>query len=471
MIEMTWCSGQIPHSKIDASQLKTFLKILSSDSLEGRGTGSIGQKKAERVIVNRFRELGLSVGKGQNDFLETFILTQSYWGEVYVKTSGTVLRNFENMTFQGSNHINAERDLEIVFAGWGSDQELNQVEVNGRLVMVFVKNLRSSYEINQKLSKRNAAGVVIANPESDVQFESVKKSMRDFVLQKRLSLATDTIKKPLAKWDTMRFINTITIPNSEIRGIVGCSQRELLRMVKENRIADLAPVKAKVKFEWLKEEMETSNVVGVIKGRSDKAIVISAHFDHLGKTESDVFPGADDNGSGSAALLELAEVYASAGELPYSMVFLATSAEEAGLLGSTYHVNHPDFNPEQVLCNVNLDMISRKDDTHTNGRYLYVIGTDQSSALDQLVRTADALDDNCFFDYSLNNSTDPSGIFTRSDQYSFFKRGIPAIQFFSGLHADYHQATDTADKIDYKNFENRVRQISLVIELLQKEGL
>jgi len=88
-----------------------------------------------------------------------------------------------------------------------------------------------------------------------------------------------------------------------------------------------------------------------------------------------------------------------------------------------------------------------------------------------LIKKADSLFDKCSFDYSMNNSKDPTGIYTRSDNYNFYKKGIPAIQFFSGLHIDYHKTTDTADKIDYVNLENRVRQISLVLDLLQKDGL
>jgi Zn-dependent M28 family amino/carboxypeptidase len=115
-------------------------------------------------------------------------------------------------------------------------------------------------------------------------------------------------------------------------------------------------------------------------------------------------------------------------------------------------------------------MISRRDDKHNDNQYLYCIGTDQSNEISDLVKKADLLFDKCSFDFSLNNSKDPSGIYSRSDQYNFYKRGIPAIQFFSGLHVDYHKSTDTVDKIDFNNLEDRVRLISLVISLLETEG-
>lgn len=463
--------AQVSNSHIDRNDLKLFIKILSADSLEGRGTGTAGQRKAEKFIAHRFKELGLQPYR-QNSYLERFKLNQSYWGQVYLKTPTTTLRNFENMVFQGSTVQNEETEKEVVFAGYGTEEELNQIEVNGRFVFVFVKNLRSSYEINSKLKQRNAAGIILANPAIESQFESIRITLKDHALQKRLALQVkDSTRIKFLGADTINFINTITIPNSVVKAILGRSLKELTRLQETGRIREVPIAKISVKFEFIREELEASNVVGVIPGRSKQSIIISAHYDHLGKSGKVYFPGADDNASGTAALLELAEEFSKSTDLEYNLIFLATSGEEAGLLGSLYHVSQPDFDPTTILCNLNLDMISRKDEQHHHEKYLYCIGTDQSVAIDRLIRKADGLFEQCAFDYSLNNSNDPGGLFTRSDQYSFYKKGIIAIHFFSGLHGDYHKPTDTVDKINFTNLENRVRQISLVVELLQREGL
>jgi hypothetical protein len=422
-------------------------------------------------MSERFKELGLNT-YDQNGYLQKFKLNQTYWGQVYIKTQNRTLENFENMVFQGSNTQNEETEKEVVFGGLGTDEELNQIEVKNRLVLVFVKNLRSSSDINKRLGQRKASGVIIANPDNEKQFESIRSTLKDYSLQKRLSLHhIDTSRNTFAKWDTIRFINTISIPNSEIKNIFGRSIKELTKLQENNRIKEVSFVKAKVRFERIHNEIETANVVGVVKGKSNKSIIVSAHYDHLGKSGKEYFPGADDNASGTAALLEIAEEFSETKDLEYNIVFLATSGEEAGLLGSLYHVSHPDFDPKNILCNLNLDMISRSDDKHDNTKYLYCIGTDQSKEIDTIIKKADSLFDQCSFDYSLNNSKDPSGLFTRSDNYSFYKKGITAIQFFSGLHPDYHKTTDTVDKIDFTSLESRVRQISLVIELLQREEL
>lgn len=465
------CHAQIDNAKIDKKDLRTLVKILTSDSLEGRGTGTEGQKKAARFISKQFNELGLKSYNGPG-YLEIFKLNETYWGQVYLKTPGKVLRNFENMVFQGSDAQNDETEKEVVFGGFGSEDELAQIEVAGRFVLVFLENLRATYDINTRLRRLGASGLIVANPENNHQFESIKNTFRDYSLQKRLSFPDRDAKDTFApKWDTVRFINTITIPNSEIGHVFGLSQGDLRRLVREGRIADAPVGKIRIKFERIENEIETANVIGAIPGKSDTTIVLSAHYDHLGKNGKTYFPGADDNASGIAALLEIAEAVSRAKELRYSLVFLATSGEEAGLLGSFYHVNRPEFNPKKILCDLNLDMISRIDDKHSDKGYLYCIGTDQSKKMAELIAQADSLYGECAFDYSMDNSTDPSGLFTRSDNYNFYRKGIPAIQFFSGLHEDYHKTTDTADKIDFQNLEHRVRQIALVIDMLQRGGL
>jgi hypothetical protein len=457
----------VDFSKIDKRDLKTFIKILTSDSLEGRETGSEGQKKAGRFISDKFNELGLKQFD-ENRYLQSFKLNQTHWGQVYIKTKSRTLQNFDNMVFQGRTSVNDETETELVFGGTGTDDELNQIEVKDRLVLLFVKNVRASDDINKRLRQRKASGVILANPENAGQFETIKNTLKDHILHTRLSIPEDETKQvTLAKWDTIRLTNTITIPNSEIRNLTGRSQKELAQLIHEKRIQDAPIAKLKIKFERIQNEIETANVIGIIEGETNKTIIVSAHYDHLGQSGSAYFPGADDNASGTSALLELAQHFSTVKHLKYNIMFIATSGEEAGLLGSLYHVNHPTFNAENILCNFNLDMISRIDEKHANGKYLYCIGTGQSKELDSSLHKADSLFSSCYFDYSLDDIKDAAGLFTRSDNYNFYKKGIPSLHFFSGLHADYHKPTDTADKIDFENLQNRVRLISLVIELMQ----
>ena len=209
-------------------------------------------------------------------------------------------------------------------------------------------------------------------------------------------------------------------------------------------------------------KVETANVIGIIKGESEQSIILSAHYDHVGKNETSYYPGADDNASGIAALLELAEEFAEYEKLKYTMIFLATTAEEVGLVGSSIHVENPDFDPAKVVCSFHFDMISRCDSKQTDCNYIYCIGNDQFALLDSLVRKADELFPHCTFNYSENDS----GILTRTDASNFVQKGIPSVLFFSGFHDDYHKPTDTVDKIDFEILENRVKLICEVVKLL-----
>jgi hypothetical protein len=463
--------GQVSHSSIHKKDLKQIIKVLTADSLEGRGTGTKGQKAAQRFISNKFKEIGLNT-YNEYSYLEKFEVEQRYWGEVYIQARNTKLINFEKIVLQGSNIYNDEVEKEVVFAGRGTDEELDQIDVADRFVLIFVDNLRTGIRFKSKLAERNAFGVILANPDLEIQFESIRRSLKDYYLGKRYSLTNESksFHKPVV-WDTIEYVNSILIPNDQVENIIGLSIRKLEQLIEEEKIGEAPMPTIKAKFERIEEKIETANVIGTLKGKTDKTIVISAHYDHLGKIDDQFFPGADDNASGTAGLIELAEYFSTMKNLKYNLMFLATSAEEAGLLGSKYHVNKESFKPEEIVCNINLDMISRSDDQHIGNSYLYCIGSDQSDPLDALIKEADDSYRKCDFDYSLNNSTDPLGIYTRSDQYSFYEKEIPAIFFHSGTHSDYHKTTDTANKISYRNLEHRVTLISKVIELIQSEGL
>ena len=452
-------------SRIDKTDLRAFMKILTADSLEGRAPGSIGHQRAEQFIAKRFNDVGL-IPFNSGSYLEQFDLVKTYWNEIYIKTPTKQLTNFEEMFFQGNHPENTEVEKEVVFGGTGTSAELDQINCEGRYVLVFVKNLRSHYGIDTILTNKKALGVVVANPDNDNQFASVARTFKDFALQKRLSVpGMDTTNNFLyAKFN--KHLNNIAIANSAVRSIMGLGVKQLNLLIATNRIKDSPVSKIKVKFEKIQETVKTTNVVGLLKGTTDRVIIISAHYDHLGQVGNDLFAGADDNASGVAAMLELAEEFSQRKGLRYNLVFIATSAEEGGLLGSQYHVAQPGFKAENVVCNFNIDMIGRIDGKHRNGKYLYCIGAASAGDLKTILNKVDDGYDRCTLDYSLDDSKDPMGLFTRSDSYTFYKKGIPSIHFFSGFHDDYHKATDTVNKIDFNSLEDRVRMIALLIEKL-----
>ena len=217
------------------------------------------------------------------------------------------------------------------------------------------------------------------------------------------------------------------------------------------------------------KSITSQNVAAIIPGstKPNEYIIISAHLDHVGMHDGEVFNGADDDGSGTIAMLEIAQAFQAAvnqGEGPErSIVFLHVTAEEKGLLGSQYYTDYdPIFDLSQTVANLNVDMIGRIDPKRKGGdrNYVYLIGSDKlSTELHNLSEKVNQQYTNIELDYTYNDENDPNRFYYRSDHYNFAKNNIPIIFYFNGTHADYHKATDTPDKIEYDLLENRARLI------------
>ncbi|SDS16880.1 Peptidase family M28 [Formosa sp. Hel1_31_208] len=212
---------------------------------------------------------------------------------------------------------------------------------------------------------------------------------------------------------------------------------------------------------------DSQNVIAYIEGseQPDEVIIISAHSDHEGFTDTDIYNGADDNGSGTAAVLEMAQAFKIAAAEGYrpkrSIVFLHLTGEEVGLNGSRYYAQYPVFSMKNTVANLNIDMIGRVDDAHSdNEDYVYVIGADRlSTQLHYISEEANEQFTNLELDYRLNKDNDPNRYYYRSDHYNFAQKGVPVIFYFNGEHEDYHEPTDTPDKINYPLLEKRTRLI------------
>jgi len=221
--------------------------------------------------------------------------------------------------------------------------------------------------------------------------------------------------------------------------------------------------------EFLRKDIEVSeNVVAYIKGseKPDEIVVISAHLDHLGIKDGHIYNGADDDGSGTIAVLEIAQAFKKAVKDGYrpkrSILFLHVTGEEKGLLGSKYYTDHdPIFPLHNTVVDLNIDMVGRIDPNHENdGNYLYLIGSNMlSTELHNISEEINKKYTHINFDYTYNDEKDPNRFYYRSDHYNFAKNNVPVIFYFSGTHEDYHKATDTPDKIEYDLYENRVRLV------------
>jgi Zn-dependent M28 family amino/carboxypeptidase len=208
------------------------------------------------------------------------------------------------------------------------------------------------------------------------------------------------------------------------------------------------------------------NVAGVLVGDDLKQelVVLSAHYDHLGSVEGVVYPGADDNGSGTATVLSIAAVFdslAQAGIKPRrSVLFVLFSGEEGGLIGSQYFINNSLISPAQFVADLNIDMVGRVDNAHRRKpNYCYIIGGNKNNNLREVVAQVNQQSVGLFLDPEHDNENDPNQYFYRSDQLNFVLAGVPALFFMDGEHPDYHQPTDTADRIEYGVLQKRATLI------------
>lgn len=204
------------------------------------------------------------------------------------------------------------------------------------------------------------------------------------------------------------------------------------------------------------------NVGGLLVGSDlkNEIVIVSAHYDHLGKNGNVIYKGADDNASGTASVLAIAAAFdslAQRGIRPRrSILFLLFSGEEGGLIGSKYFVAASPFDMSQIICDLNVDMVGRTDFKHRKKPdYCYLITGKKDNELRQIIKTANQKSVNIHLDNSYDSENDPSQFYYRSDHYNFAKQGIPIAFFMDGEHPDYHQPTDTADKINYNILQKR----------------
>jgi Zn-dependent M28 family amino/carboxypeptidase len=215
---------------------------------------------------------------------------------------------------------------------------------------------------------------------------------------------------------------------------------------------------------------DSENIWAYIEGseKPDEVLVISAHYDHVGIKNGEVYNGADDDGSGTVAVMEMAKAFAKAKKQGHgpkrSILFLHVTGEEHGLHGSRYYSENPLFPIANTITDINIDMIGRRDVEHAKtNNYVYVIGADRlSTDLHNAVVAQNDKYTKLDLDFKFNDPKDPNHFYERSDHYNFAKHGIPAVFFFNGVHEDYHGKGDEPQKIEYDALTKRT-QLAFVI--------
>jgi hypothetical protein len=212
----------------------------------------------------------------------------------------------------------------------------------------------------------------------------------------------------------------------------------------------------------------TENVLAYIPGKEfpNEFIIITSHYDHIGiSPDGQINNGADDDGSGTVAVMELAQAFAMATKAGFgpkrSIIFMNVTGEEKGLLGSKHFVENPPIPLENIVANLNIDMIGRSDAAHAKNKdYVYLIGSDKlSSELHRISEQTNKTYSKLALDYTFNSPDDPNQFYYRSDHYNFAQKKIPVIFYFRGEHPDYHKPGDDVEKIEFKSLQKVAKLI------------
>jgi hypothetical protein len=454
---------------ITPKALKEKLTILAGPEMEGRETASPGQQKAAAYIENHFKKIGLQPGNGDS-YQQLYNVYIDAMSDQVLRVNGKAFAWDKDYNFQvGSIGNGVKTYNNIVFAGYGIvDQAQNRndfagLDLKGKVVVVLDGGStatapagRAGRFFNPNTAKvtaaRNAgaAGVLIVMANAAPRFPTQMKGRM-------------TLQAPV---DPTSF--TANINDDIASALLGRTSKvafaDLKDVNKGNYTAELQIGATKNP-----ETKQSSNVIGVLPGtdKKDEYLFLTGHYDHLGKQGDVIYYGADDDGSGTVGVMQMAEAFAAAakkGAKPRrTIIFMTVSGEEKGLLGSQYYSDHPTVDLAKATADLNTDMIGRGDSSRKADtlNYIYVIGHDKlSSELAPINEGVNKQYTNIALDYKFDDPNDVQQIYYRSDHYNFARKGVPILFFYDGmLGADYHKPTDTVDKIQFDIMAKRAQLV------------
>lgn len=467
---------------ITPGELKTHLDTLASDAFEGRETGTEGQRAAAAYIQQVFKDYGLPPVVG-NTYYQKIAFTGEGWTSMLLELQGETIRHLWD--YYSYPAYNQDRDAktfkEVVFLGYGIDSEnysdYDKVDVKGKAILIYAGEPTDAKGNSQVTgtaqpstwSKGIARKLRLAHQKGVSLVLVIDGDFRRNAAKARKKILNSSLELGEGEQTDGTYANNVFLSSKTAEVLMGDRYKKIIKarnkMQQKGKSKPVTiPTNLRIVQRKYKRQILGENVLGYIEGtdpaKKDELIVITGHYDHLGQRGDAIYNGADDNASGTSTVLEIAEAFALAradGVGPKrSVLCMLVSGEEKGLLGSEYYVKNPLFPLENTVANINIDMVGRTDQKHAdNPNYIYVIGADRlSTALHEINERVNNDYVGLELDYTYNAESDPNRYYYRSDHYNFAERGIPAVFYFNGTHADYHRSTDTAEKIQFDKMAN-----------------
>lgn len=487
---------------ITGDGLKKHLVIIAGEEMEGRETGTEGQRKAAAYIEAQYRAIGLQqvpALKGYQQFFPLFEdSTDITSGSLKIDNTDLIYGEhyYVNVISNSTKTITANS---FVFAGYGISEknydDYKGIDVKGKVAVIFLgepkkdgnylvtgDNQYSKYTYPgasvkiKTATEKGAAAVIFINPASP----NISSALANANKKSKLYFPPSGEKEQ---------VNYLVASHSVLKTFFSEWNADgLIQSAKSAAAFDpagIAEKKTSFQFTFKKERLvvNASNVIGIIEGtdKKDEYVFLTAHYDHLGKKGDKIYYGADDDGSGTCGVIAMAEAFAKAkaeGHGPRrTIVFMTVSGEEKGLWGSEYYTDHPVFPLEKTSVDLNIDMVGRVDTEREKAdtlNYLYVVGHDKlSTELPVINEGVNKKYTGLTLDYKFDDPNDRERIYYRSDHYNFARKGVPVLFFYDGmLKADYHKPTDTVDKIYWDLYQKRMRLIfHTAWEMANRDGM
>jgi hypothetical protein len=482
---------------ITASHLETYVSFLASPLLKGRMNGDESLDLAATYIASQAKLIGLKPANG-NSYLQPYsiISTTADPAKTYIKVvtgsdTVTIRKPFYNYVPTGPADIDLEG--EVVFGGYGikdaksNYNDLGNIDPQGKILIIMdgfptkkdgktpaFESVQAEGEMGlirrvfPLLSSKPKAVLLVTSPKSGFRsFAESQPGIAGF-LNSRMSMkgAKDQVSPFMSMMPKIICID-MDVADAVLKGS-GKTLAELQNLIDASLQPQSFLIPGKkliVKELTLKNDKVQNNVAAFIEGSDpvlkNEVVVFSGHYDHIGAVGGKINAGADDDASGCAALLSMAEAFQSLKKKPSrSILFLWVSGEEIGLFGSKYYTENPLFPLTQTVVDLNMDMIGRvkqpadstKETPMTGPDGVFVISDSQSKDLMAIAADADAKS-KLNFDYSLSGRDHPLQLFARSDHYNFVTKDIPVLFFSSGIHTDYHTPGDVIEKLDFAKME------------------
>lgn len=447
-------------ASITEADMRTHLTILASDAYMGRDTGKEGQKMAAAYLKEQFQKDGippvpvLRSGLIEEGYFQSYPLVEEKKGSIRLIDERDTLALGNGLVYFGENLRSDRTVQQLQWLGNGITGSSKNV---APVVLLMEDGSREVTEMMvwagarmEELRVLGAEVIMIVTP----RMAEVEAKLGHQLSGSRMRLA-DGRKKTDASSTQLVLIDAGRLD--------GLFPKTTWAKVSRSKVGRKVPVDLKLVYTSQELELQAENVLAYIEGsdKKDELVVITAHYDHIGVENGVVYNGADDDGTGTVALLGIAKALAIAkaeGHGPRrSVLVMPVSGEEKGLLGSRYYSEHPVFSLENTIADLNIDMIGRTDSTHMGkAPYVYVIGSDRlSQGLHDANEAANALYSKLELDYTFNAPDDPNRFYFRSDHYNFARKGVPSIFYFSGVHEDYHQPGDDVEKIQFDLLHQR----------------